>query len=56
MKWLFHPLLLLIARSTESELAKQVEYLKAENQMLRKRITKRVMLMVERGSSSAFRL
>jgi putative transposase len=30
------------ARSTESELAKQVEYLKAKNQMLRKRLPKRV--------------
>ena len=31
MRWLFQPLLLLVAKSTESELAKQVEYLKAEN-------------------------
>ena len=38
MNWLFKPLLLLVARSTESELAKQVEYLKAENAILRKRI------------------
>ena len=30
MKWLFHPLLLLIAKGTASELAKQVEYLKAK--------------------------
>src|SRR6266550_2457788 len=44
MKWLFQPLLLLVARSTESELAKQVEYLKAENLMLRKRLPKRVRL------------
>src|SRR5687767_8514610 len=44
MKWLLHPLLLLIARSTDSELAKQVEYLKAENRMLRRRIKKRVFL------------
>jgi cell shape-determining protein MreC len=47
MKWLFHPLLLLIATSTESELAKQVEYLKAENQILRKRIHKRLFLKEE---------
>jgi hypothetical protein len=32
MKWLFAPLLMLIANSTESELARQVEFLKAENQ------------------------
>jgi hypothetical protein len=41
MTWLYHPLLLLIARSTDSQLAKQVEFLKAENQMLRRRLTKR---------------
>src|SRR5688572_1099291 len=44
MKWLFAPLLLMIARSTESELAKQVEFLKAENQMLRRRIPRQVRL------------
>jgi len=42
MRWLYHPLLLLIARSTDSELAKQVEFLKAENQMLRRRLPKQV--------------
>jgi hypothetical protein len=30
MRWLFAPLLMLIARSSESELAKQSEFLKAE--------------------------
>jgi putative transposase len=40
MKWLCHPLLVLLANSTESELAKQVEYLKAENAILRKRLPK----------------
>ena len=44
MNSLFKPLLLLVARSTESELAKQVEYLKAENAILRKRIDKRLYL------------
>src|SRR5687768_6188038 len=44
MKWLFAPLLMLIAKSTESELAKQVEFLKAENQMLRRRIPRQVRL------------
>src|SRR4051812_42658937 len=38
MRWLFHPLLMLVASSTESELAHQIEFLKAENQMLRKRL------------------
>ena len=40
MRWLFHPLLLLLANSSEASLAKQVEYLKAENAMLRKRFPK----------------
>ena len=42
MRWLYHPLLLLIARSTESELANQVEFLKAENRMLRRRLGKQI--------------
>ena len=44
MNWLFQPLLILIAKSTESQLARQVEYLKAENTILRKRLPKCVML------------
>ena len=39
-------MLLLIAKSTESELARHVEYLKAENLILRKRIDKRLFLSV----------
>jgi hypothetical protein len=37
----FQPLLFLIARSTADDLQKQVEYLKAENEMLRKRVPKK---------------
>src|SRR3954469_15505039 len=44
MPWLFQPLLMLLARSTDSQLARQVEFLHAENQMLRRRVTKRVRL------------
>ena len=40
MQWLFQPLLMLISASTESELAKQVEFLTAENKMLRMRLPK----------------
>ena len=47
MRWLFQPLLLLVAKSTESELAKQVEYLKAENQILRKRLPRCLSLSLE---------
>ena len=47
MNWLFQPLLLLIAKSTESELARQIEYLKAENTILRKRLPRCVVLEEE---------
>jgi putative transposase len=44
MAWLFQPFLMLLAKSTDSQLARQVEFLHAENQMLRRRLTKRVRL------------
>ena len=37
-----HPLLTLIANATESELAKYIEYLKVENQILRDRLPKKI--------------
>ncbi len=39
---IFHPLLALIASSTESELAKYVLYLKQENRILRARLSGQV--------------
>ncbi|MDA7503894.1 hypothetical protein OAF74_02385 [bacterium] len=39
---IFHPLLSLIASSTNNELAKYVQYLKAENKILRARLPKQV--------------
>jgi putative transposase len=39
---IFHPLLALIASATNSELAKQVEYLKHENKILRARLPKQI--------------
>jgi len=42
MPKLLHPLLTLIANSTESELAKYVDYLKTENRILRARLPKRI--------------
>ncbi len=42
MKWFMHPLLVLIANATESELAKYVEYLKVENQVLRDRLPTKI--------------
>jgi hypothetical protein len=40
MRWLYQPWLLLLASSTDSDLAKQVEYLRAENQILRAKLGK----------------
>jgi putative transposase len=35
---LFHPLLFLLAQSTSDDLQKQIEFLKAENELLRRRV------------------
>lgn len=42
MKNLFHPLLLLIAGATQNELARQVRYLKVENEILRSKLPARI--------------
>ena len=42
MKNLFQPLLLLIAGATQKELARQVRYLKVENEILRSKLPARV--------------
>ncbi len=44
MKKLFHPLLELIARSAENELAAIIQHLKEENRILRDKLPKRVPL------------
>ena len=44
MRWFFQPLLLLLANSADSDLAKLVQYLKAENEILRKHLGKRPFL------------
>lgn len=44
MPRLLHPLLLLIARASEEELVRMVEFLKAENRMPRDRLPKRIEL------------
>ena len=41
MRLLVHPLLALIAHATDSELARYVEFLKVENQILRDRLPKK---------------
>jgi len=46
----FHPLLTLLASSTRQELVAQIQYLKAENEILRNRLPKRVIAtQVERA-------
>jgi len=40
MREIFQPLLFLLARSTEEDLRRQIEFLKAENELLRKRVPK----------------
>src|SRR5210317_506404 len=42
MKNLYHSLLLLIAGSTQKELASQIRYLKIENEVLRSKLPKRI--------------
>ena len=42
MSKIFHPLLALIASSTDRELAKYVQYLKEENKILRARLPRQV--------------
>ena len=44
MKNLYHRLLLLIAGATQKELATDVRYLKTENQVLRSKLSKRVLI------------
>ncbi len=42
MAKLLHPLLFLVAQATEKELVQMVEYLKAENRVLRSKLPKRI--------------
>ena len=44
MSKLIHPLLLMIANATDSELARHVQYLKVENQILREKLPKRITI------------
>ena len=41
MHRIFQPLLFMLAASTENQLIRQIEFLKAENEMLRKRVGKK---------------
>lgn len=49
----FHPLLTLLASSTHQELVAQIQYLKAENEILRSRLPRRVIATrAERASGT----
>lgn len=47
MARLFQPLLFLLARSTEHELRRQIEFLKAENEVPRKRVPKQRIFLTK---------
>ena len=42
---IFQPLLFVLARCTRNQLIRQIEFLKAENEMLRKRIPRRAIVL-----------
>ena len=48
----YQPLLFMLAGSTEDQLIRQIEFLKAENEMLRKRVPKKRIFLepAERAS------
>ncbi|WP_145093158.1 hypothetical protein [Anatilimnocola aggregata] len=53
----FQSLLLVIAGATQKELARQVKYLKVENQILRSKLPKRITVMLkERNHLDKFAL
>jgi hypothetical protein len=47
MSRIFHPLMYLLACSTRQELARQVQYLKTENEILRSKLPRRITVTPE---------
>ena len=53
---IFQPLLFLLARCTRNELIRQIEWLKAENEMLRKRVDKKRIFLDQEEKSRLMKL
>ena len=53
MGWLVQPLLFFLARCTRNQLIRQIEFLKAENEMLRKRLPKQEICLEAGGERAA---
>ena len=53
---IFQPLLFLLARCTRNELIRQIKWLKAENEMLRKRVDKKRIFLEQEEKSRLMKL
>lgn len=53
---IFHPLLFLLARCSRNELIRQIEWLKAENEILRKRVDKKRIFLDQEEKSRLMKL
>ncbi len=56
MSNIFQPLLFLIARSTHAQLARQLEFAKAENRMLRRRVPKKRIFLTDKEKAQLLKL
>ena len=56
MGWLVQPLLFFLARCTRNQLIRQIEFLKAENEMLRKRVPKKRIWLTSEEKDRLFTL
>ena len=52
MSRIFHPLMYLLACATHQELARQVQFLKTENEILRSRLPKRITVTSDQEAAT----